>query len=204
MTKNGGLTETILWMAVLVLSIICVALLSINFWGLHILGEPLDYQRFGTWTQAIAGIATFLGVTIALASLLWQQTKSRRESEQKLIEEHTAVFLWLTSQVLQDEVTHQVIGRHWDLEVQNLTKAPIYRWRVEFPGIQDSLSHATKRPLLPNQNVFNLPFFDNQDAHSLPVPAIYFESRDGHAWKRTATGLISHAGFDQLETTISS
>jgi hypothetical protein len=204
MVEGRELTTFLLWLGVMILAIFCVVLLTINVWGLHFFREPLDYVRFGTWTQAIAGTATFLGVMVALASLLWQQAKTREENARKLMDEHTAVFLWLTSQVLQDETTHEAVGRHWDLEIQNLTKAPIYRWRVEFPGFQESLSNVSKRPLLPSQNVFNLPFLDNCAPQSIPIPAVFFEARDGLAWKRTATGLISRAGLEQLEVSATS
>lgn len=198
MSDNRELILIILWMAIFVLVAMCGALLSINIWGIELAGSPLDYRRFGTWTQAIAGATTFFGVMIALASLLWQQAKARRENAEKLLEEQTAVFIWLSSQLLFDESTNNAVGRHWDLEVHNLTRAPIYRWRVALPDSTDNLSNATKRPLLPDKNIFNLPSFDDREPHSIPEPSIYFESRDGAVWKRTATGALSRTSVEQL------
>lgn len=181
----------LLWVAVILLLFCCLILLTLNYWGIQIAAGTLDYQKFGTWGQAISGSATFLGVMTALASLLWQYGKSRKEQEQKSLDEQTAVYIWLTSQLLKDDTNDAIIGRQWDLEIQNLTKAPIYDWRAEATG---AALLETSRPILPNQNTFNLPKLDNCGPNEIPEPVLYFRSREGSYWKRTATGVLSAVG----------
>lgn len=188
---------SLLWVAVLLLTFTCIILASINYWGIQL--GSVDYQKFGTWGQAISGTATFLGVMTALSSLLWQYGKSRKEQEQKLIDEQTALYFWLTSQILKEENTGIVLGRQWDVEIQNLTKSPIYRWRLDIDArpLRESL-----RPILPNQNTFNLPELDNREPSDVPEPYLYFMSRDGRYWKRTASGTLSP--IDQIPKAIPS
>jgi hypothetical protein len=193
-----------LWVAVVLLSILYAVLLSINLWGLRPWGEPLDRVRFGTWTQAMSSAGTMCAVIVALVSLLWQQAKTRKENNQKATDEQTAIFLWLASQLVQDSNSRTSLGRQWDLEIQNLTKAPIYRWRVEFQNRNQTLSDQTKRPLLPDRNVFNMPVFDDQTPQQVPPPTLYFQSRDGRVWKRSATGVLAKAKIKQLEPGVAS
>ncbi|KRP88624.1 hypothetical protein AOQ73_27845 [Bradyrhizobium pachyrhizi] len=175
-----------LWVAVLLLLFSCLMLGTLNYWGIRL--GAVDYQKFGSWGQVISGSATFLGVMTALASLLWQLEKNRKEQEQKSIDEQTAVYCWFTSQVVREEVTDVVRGRQWDLEIQNLTKAPIYVWRVEVEG-RPLLD--TQRPILPNQNTFNVPLLDDREPGQVPEPVLYFMSREGGYWRRSATGSLT-------------
>jgi hypothetical protein len=186
--NDNRTTLAVLWTVIVLLLFAFLMLVTLNYWGIPLSTGTLDYQKFGTWTQAISGTATFLGVMIAVASLLWQYLKSRRDVQQKAIEEQTAVYIWLNSQLLKDDITDAVVGRHWDLEIQNLTRAPIYVWWAEASG---ELLVDSKRPILPNQNTFNVPRLDNCEPDEIPEPVIYFVSREGKYWKRTATGNLS-------------
>ncbi|MHC1948337.1 hypothetical protein IF803_28675 [Bradyrhizobium sp. UFLA06-06] len=176
----------LLWVAVLLLLFSCLMLVTLNYWGIRL--GAIDYQKFGSWGQVVSGSATFLGVMTALVSLVWQFGKNRKEQEQKSIDEQTAVYFWLTSQVVKEDVTDLVRGRQWDLEIQNLTKAPIYVWRVEAEGrpLVD-----TQRPILPNQNTFNVPLLDDREPSQIPEPVLYFVSREGGYWRRSATGSLT-------------
>jgi hypothetical protein len=148
-----------LWVAVVLLLIFCAVLFTINLWGLRPWVEPLDIGRFGTWTQAMSSAGTMCAVIVALVSLLWQQAKTRKENIQKVTEEQTAIFLWVASQLVENN--RAPLRRQWDLEIKNLTKAPIYRRRVEFTDCNETLSNQTKRPLFSQHNIFNLPTFDH-------------------------------------------
>ncbi|MGY4319215.1 hypothetical protein [Bradyrhizobium sp. JR3.5] len=185
-STNDQMVFALLWVAVLLLLFCSLMLGTLNYWGIQL--GVIDYQKFGSWGQVVSGSATFLGVMTALASLLWQSGKNRKEQEQKSIDEQTAVYFWLTSQVLKEEVTDVVIGRLWDLEIQNLTKSPIYVWRVEAEG---RLLVDTQRPILPSQNTFNVPLLDDRDPSLVPEPVMYFMSREGGYWKRSATGVLT-------------
>ena len=190
--------EIALWAVVVILFVVTVLLATLHLWGVRPLSGVIDYARFGSWSQALAGIGTFCAVTVALASLLWQQSKARRDADKAVTAEQTSVYLWLTATLLEDPTTGKIHGRHWDVEVHNLTKAPIYQWRIGFPGHPSAIGHEDKRPLLPDQNIFNLPAFDHFAPKDIPEPFIVFRSRDGRYWKRTSEGLVSEARAEDL------
>jgi hypothetical protein len=189
--------ETVLLGACAFLCLGIFYLLMLDKWGLSLWGHAIDYTRFGTWSQAISGIGTTSAVIIALASLYSQRSIHLAAESRRRLEEETAVFQWITSKEVRDE-NHKLIGRIWDITIQNSTVAPIYQWKVTFGPASSYICNHLKRPLLPGANVFNLPFFDNVEVSNTPEPTLFFEGRSGRAWSRSARGVTTHVQIQAM------
>ena len=189
--------ETILLIICVVLSIALLYLLMLNRWGILLWDKKLDYTKFGNWSDAISGLATSAAVIVALASLYWQRRTQQAAEDAKAIEAETAVFQWLTSKEVRDE-SDNLIGRVWDVKVQNTTAAPIYHWKLNFDLGSDHLCSAIKRPLIPGENFFNLPFLDNLEPTKAPEPTLIFQGHSGRFWSRSARGVVQPASDQEL------
>lgn len=168
-------------------ALLCITLL--NIWGLGLFGTAIDYGRFGNWSDAISGIGTLSAVIIALAGLHRERSVQRAAEERRSIEMETAVFQWLTSKEVRDD-SDKPIGRLWDIRIQNSTAAPIYHWNIILSSPLDHLCNYQKRPLLPGENVFNLPSLDNLEPSKAPEPTLSFQGISGRTWTRSARGLL--------------
>jgi hypothetical protein len=173
-------------------------LITLERWGIQLWGKGLDYSKFGNWSEAISGIGTTGAVFAALATLYWQRRTQALSESTKSIEAETAVFQWLTSKEVRDE-SNGLIGRVWDLRVQNSTSAPIYNWKVSFGNDPNHICSAVKRPLIPGENFFNLPFLDNTEQSKAPEPSLTFQSRSGRFWSRSARGFIESTSDESLK-----
>ncbi len=196
--KNDRLREAILFSLSVALSFGLLYLILLNRWGVHLWSTPIDYTRFGTWSEAIAGLATTAAVIVALATLLWQQAAQRSSELTRKLEAETAVFQWLTSKEVRDE-SDNLIGRLWDVRIHNSTVAPIYQWKIHFETISEHLCSNTKRPLLPGDNVFNLPFLDGLEPSKMPEPTLTFRGSSERYWARSASGLLETVVSKRLQ-----
>jgi hypothetical protein len=191
-------TEAILLLACGFLGLALFYLVMLNRWGINLWTQSIDYTKFGTLSNAVSGIGTTTALIVALASLLSQRAIHSRAEGRRAQEEETAVFQWTVSKELRDNVG-KLIGRVWDVRIQNSTKAPIYHWKVDFDSTSEHLCNYSKRPLLPEENMFNLPFFDNLQSNAIPQPNLTFEGRSGRIWMRSARGVLTEARTKELE-----
>jgi hypothetical protein len=181
--------EARLWMACAVLALALFYVVTLDMWGLRLWGYEIDYTKFGNWGDAISGIGTTIAVVVALAGLYWERRSHRTVEIEKQRDAETAVFQWLTSKEVRDAKGSLAV-RLWDLRIQNSTVAPIYQWTVTIAPYPDHLCGYTKRPLIPGENIFNLPFLDGVEPNVALEPALSFRSRSGTIWTRLARGTI--------------
>lgn len=184
--------EAMLLITCVVLALALVYLIMLNRWGIHLWDKAIDYQRFGNWSDAISGMATSGAVIVALATLYWQRATQLAAEAAREMGAETAVFHWLTAKEVRDE-SDQLIGRLWDLRVQNSTVAPVYHWKISFGSDLNHFCSTLKRPLLPGENVFNLPFLDNLEPSKAPEAVLIFQGRSGRFWSRSAGGVVQAA-----------
>src|ERR1035437_1990616 len=196
--KKKQIRETILFFLCVLLAFGFFYLMMLDKWGINPFDKQIDYVRFGTWSQALSGIGTTSAVIVALASLYWQRTIRRSDENRRLLEEETAIFLWLNFKEIRNE-KDVLINRFWDVKIQNSTVAPIYRWKVTFTPHAEHLCNYSKRPLLPGENLFNLRMSDNCEPEKLPEPVLIFEGRTGRFWSRTARGVREEVTAKELD-----
>ena len=180
-------TEKILWVVCSILSLALYFSVMLQKWGLSLFGEDVDYSRFGNWSDAISGIATSVAIIVALVGIWIQYSVTKSAETAKRLEEETSIYFWLKSNDIVND-KDEFIGRTWDLIIQNLTKVPIYSWVVKFETYSDHLCNFQKRPLLPNENLFNLPFLDNLEPGKTPMATLYFEGNSERYWSRNIKG----------------
>ncbi|MGH9969761.1 MAG: hypothetical protein ACREBG_18480 [Pyrinomonadaceae bacterium] len=189
-----------LWVVVILLTVALLYVLTLNLWGLRPWGKTIDYARFGTWSNAISGIGTTAAVIVALAAQYWQRTSQRATEAAQLLQEEVAVFQWLTSKEIRD-ANDKLVGRVWDVKIQNSTVAPIYKWKVVLGAGMDDVCNYLKRPLLPGENFFNVPSLDNTEPIKAPETTLIFEGHSGRVWTRTARGTIQQTDGKSLACT---
>src|ERR1700748_2793770 len=97
------LREKLLWVVCLLLCIGLALSLSLQKWGLFLFGDVVDYTKFGTWSEAISGLATTTALIIALIGIYIQYSMSKKPLEQKEKEEETSIFVWLAAKQLFDK-----------------------------------------------------------------------------------------------------
>lgn len=181
----------VLWIVCLALTVFSVLLLSLHIWDLRLWGNgSIDYQRFGTWSDAISGLGTMLGVLAALGALLIERSATRHRQRDLSIAEETAVYIWFSSRVIREEATDAYVGTIWDLRVENLTRAPIYDWLVNFGGEFGERSSSKNGPLVPGERVFNAPELDDVEPPNCPVPDVEFLTRSQGRWSRSGDGSL--------------
>jgi len=190
--------ELILLTLCVLLGVALFYVVMLNLFGLHLSGTVIDYSRFGTWSQAISGTATTSALVVALASLYSQRSIYRSAESRRVIEEETAVFHWLTFKEVRDDANN-LIGRLWDIRIQNSTAAPIYCWKLSFSSDSGHLCNHVKRPLLPGENVFNVAALDHLDPSNAPEPVLIFAGRSAKIWTRSALGILVQCTQKELD-----
>jgi hypothetical protein len=198
-TRLGSGRESVLWLICALLFAALVCLLLLDAWGLSLWGSAIDYNRFGNWSSAIEGVATLGAVVVAFAALLRERAMQRTTAQRDELLRETAVFQWLSPKEVRDD--DKLVGRVWDVIIQNSTDAPIYQWQVTFESPYGHLCHHQKRPLLPGANIFNAPTLDNLAVSAMPEPTLCFQGRSGRAWRRSARGLLNEATAEVLACT---
>jgi hypothetical protein len=178
--------EIILWVVCALLIVALYFSIMLQKWGLTLLGEEVDYNRFGNWSDAISGIGTTTAIIVALIGIWIQYSATKTAEITKAVEEETAVFFWLESHEVFEN--NKFVGRTWELLIQNSTKLPIYSWAVIFESYNEHLCNFQKRPLLPNENIFNLPFLDNIEPSKTPLAFLHFEGKSKRCWSRDIKG----------------
>lgn len=174
--------------AALVLALVVVV--SLNLWGLTLqIGQPVDYTRFGNWSDAIAGLGSLLTVVAAAAAILADRFAARRAEQAERERSETDVHHWLDYAEVRDE-RDQHRGWRWTIHIQNRTQAPLYEWVADFPGHNQSISNKDKSPLKPGESFFNLPFLDDLAPSAAPTPVLMFRDRSARWWQRSAHGSV--------------
>jgi hypothetical protein len=188
--------EAYLWATIVILVLALLYVITLDLWGLSLWGNAVDYIRFGTWSGAIASIGTTAAVIVAFTAWYWQRASQQSAEAKRLVEMETAVFQWLTSKEVRDD-DDNLVRRLWDLRIQNSTIAPIYHWKISFFSESGHLCNYLKRPLLPGENVFNLPVLDNVEPSQAPEPTLSFEGSSGRIWIRTSRGLLEQTTVEK-------
>ena len=190
--------ERVMPVLVIVLLVSVIYLLTLDLWGLRPWGDAIDYERFGTWAEALSGIGTTSAVIVALSALVFERSAARKAEMAKAKEEETAVFVWLAPTQVREKNTNEYIKRIWDVRFDNRTRAPIYMWRVDFGEQVPHKCSATSGPIAPGESIRNVPDLDAVEPSVAPRPSIYFEGRDGRLWKRAANGALSEVSGADL------
>lgn len=191
--------EKILGFTCVLLIVALYFVVMLQKWGLTLWGDEIDFERWGNWSSAIAGIATTVAVVVAAIGI-WVQyaafvDEKRRRQEDELAnrtaEETQVVFWFQVAEVVNDR--DEVETYTWDLCVQNTTNSPIYRWQLEFDKYPQHVCNFVGHPLLPHTEIdlFNLPFLDGVEPKDSPTAVLYFEGRSGQIWKKTVLGQIT-------------
>lgn len=184
--------------SIIALLIFCLLVISsLYLWGVTFWRGPIDYAVFGNWSEALSGLATTAAVTVALTSLLHERSIRRLAEHNQTLEREAAVYIWLSFTEIVDQAGKRV-GRLWDLKIQNLMTAPIYRWSAIFSDGQPHLCGFSARPLLPGENVFNLPRLDNSMPNAVPTAELIFESQSGSVLRRSDKGALGEAAIRSL------
>lgn len=190
--------EGLLWCLIAVLTLALYCVITLQRWGVDLSRSPIHYERFGSWSEAITGVATMLAVFVALGTIYRDRLRERRAQEGRETELETSVYQWLTSKEIRGE-SSELIGRLWDLRIHNSTPSPIYRWRANFSSDNNHLCNYSKRPILPGDNILNAPFLDNLTPNVMPEVELIFEGKSSRIWLRSATGTLEEASIHVLE-----
>lgn len=193
--------EPVLLVIVAALSLALLAIISLNLWGLTLTpGAQIDYEHFGNWSDAIAGLGSLLAVVAAAAAILGQHWATKRSVMMDRQRRETDIHHWLDYAELQDEHgAHR--GWTWTVEIQNSTQAPIYAWKIDIPGLETGLDSHRKSPIRPGATKFNLPCLDNCVPAKAPSPVLSFKGNSGQWWCRSAEGSVEKmsAGLPEIE-----
>jgi len=188
--------EKILWVVCALLVVTLYFSVMLQKWGLTLFGDEVDYNRFGNWSDAVSGVATTTAIIVALVGIWIQHSATKASETTRALEEETAIYFWLKShEVYEDK---KFVGRTWDLVIQNSTKLPVYSWSVKFDSYNEHLCNFQKRPLLPNENIFNLPFLDNVEPNKAPTATLYFEGKSNRCWSRDIKGQPNQITLTQM------
>lgn len=188
--RTSEIRELALLIAIALLAIALIVVVTLNLWGLTLqIGQSVDYTRFGTWSDAIAGLGSLLAVLAAAAAIVGERLAARREEQAERERRETEVHHWLDYAELRDELGgHR--GWRWTLHFQNGTHAPLYDWAVDFPKSARSITSAEKSPLKPGESLYNIPFLDDLAPADAPQPILRFKDRTGRWWQRSAQGTL--------------
>lgn len=202
--KKGQVPPEARWQTLfilcLVLAFLLFIVLSMHIWGIRLFAKSIDYQRFGNWSEVISGVGTMAAVLVALFALVRERIMQTAAEKKTQLLAETAIYLWLVpKQVLADGNRFMI----WDLIIQNGTPAPIYDWQVAFGSAKEN-DLSRRRPLLPGQNIFNLPQYDNHPESEVPEPTIEFRSASDQTWVRTVRGNLfrTENTFGELERAV--
>lgn len=183
--------------ALLVLALILLTLL--DKWGISLWTDKVDHVQFGTWSEAVSGIATSVAVIVTLLSLNLQRAADRATARAKDIEQETAVHIWLIHKKL-DQGPNKPALALWDAVIRNATPAPIYKWKATILRGPITLCSSDYWPLRPGENnLFNVRDLDGVDPANTPEASITFIGRSGQTWTRLVTGQIQAVDASALE-----
>ncbi len=177
------------WFLFALCFILLVWLGMLNYWGLTIFGHTVDHTRFGTWGQMASAIGTTIAFLIGFWNLYYSRSQYIAGEKRRKEEEETSVYVWIG--IIEDKNEQgNHVGWQYDLNVQNATKFPIAKWLVKFSSRPEHLCNFQKKPLIPGENIFNLPFLDDMEPNSIPELEIIFESKSNKTWNRKSTGVL--------------
>ena len=121
--------------------------ISLQFWGLRLFGDSIDYTKAASWGQVIAAIAASIAVVVAVGAMLSEKGRYLEDLERLRRKELTQVYAWL------DPRRGDVGQRVWLLSFENGTKVPVYDWTVELgKPVNLIVSSATHGPIRPGSS----------------------------------------------------
>jgi len=183
--------------ATVILAIALFGLLALDAWGLQLFdGSGVDYTRFGTWSDFVAGAFTTVAVVVALGAIVYDQRTRDADERRRVDAELTSMFTWVEAVETVERGTTRLLGVTWDVHVRNLTGAPIYDWVLKVGG-----SHRCRHThggLIPGDRLFNIPELDDAQPGDLPEPTLIFRDRETRVWTRSARGQLAQDNRDDL------
>ena len=183
------------WQALaLVLLLSLITVISLDAWGLSIFGGPVDYVRFGNWSDFLAGAGTLIAVVAAFSAILFDQHKRRADQQNQ----RTSLYFWLKPE--SNELDGQEVTV-WDVIIENRTNNPIYEWKLIIAGDEARhLCNYCKRPLLPCEggNSFNVQQLDDVPSNRMPSARLIFRDENSEIWSRLSHGSATRAHGDDL------
>lgn len=174
---------------VVALVVLVLGLLALDAWGLQLFhGSGIDYTRFGTWSDFVAGVFTTAAVLVALGAVLNDQRTRDADARKQTDAEQTSLFSWLESEEILEQGSRKVLRINWDVQVRNTTGSPVYDW-VLIVGPEHRCRHS-HGALIPGDRLFNMPELDGAAIVDVPEPMLTFRDRDGRVWTRSARGVL--------------
>jgi hypothetical protein len=167
----------------LVLLVLVLVLLSLNLWDLHLVGDGVDYQRAGTWSEMLAGFGTTTAVVVSLATVLADRRRRVAERDEERVRYATQVYAWLHPKLSGTE-------RKWFLHFENRTGIPIYQWRVQLVDDPEHVCSNAYGPIRPLESNMELQHLLGRPHSDMPRLELLFEATEGAgAWIRESNGV---------------
>jgi hypothetical protein len=173
------------WWMVVGLGGIAIVSLSLDAWGLRPWGGIINYQRFGTWNEFLAGGATLAAVLVALGGMSIERRRVSEELERIRDRELTQVYAWLSPRRQASGIIH------WYLNFENNTGIPVYEWFVHFSGGQEHACGQTNGPVRPHSSMLLLPDFFDLASGEMPRLDLVFVDSLGRSWNRGERGQLT-------------
>lgn len=127
-----------------ILILVIIFLILIDYWGLSLFGEVIDYTKMGTVGEWFSNMATVITIVIAAITIrndklnaerertftleLRNEEQQKKDFEQQKQDELLAqsVYTWISG--TQDPVTKKV--KNFKLFLCNKTGIPIFEWKI--------------------------------------------------------------------------
>jgi hypothetical protein len=172
-----------------VLLIVCLMLLSLQFWHLSLFGSRLDSQVAGTWGDMTSSVASAFAVIIAVGTVAVEQRRSARERTEARVRELTQVYCWIEWGLASDH-THT-----WVLKFQNETKVPIFKWLVHISPVPGAgkvvLSSSAYGPIRPSSTEMLVDELSGTAPELQPSLDFDFKDPSGSCWRRSADATLT-------------
>jgi hypothetical protein len=173
------------WWMVASLGGIAAVSLSLDAWGLRPWGGTIDYLRFGTWNEFLAGGATLAAVLVALGGMATERRRVNEELERLRDRELTQVFAWLSPRRQPSGSTY------WYLSFENNTGMPVYEWVVHFSDGQQHVCGRINGPVRPHSSMLLLPDFSGVASSAMPRLDLAFTDSLERSWCRGKLGQLT-------------
>lgn len=171
------------------LAILCLLLLSLQFWHLSVFGSHINYQASGNWAEMTGGIASALAVIVAVGTVANEQRRAAEERRAARVQELTSVYCWLEWGVMDD-------GTHtWVLKFQNETRVPVLRWVVHMTPTRGPselvFSSSTYGPIRPSSSEILVDELSGMAPELQPPLDFDFMDPSGAYWRRSADATLT-------------
>ncbi|MEV8634889.1 hypothetical protein AB0395_24860 [Streptosporangium sp. NPDC051023] len=171
------------WLSVTLLVLLLLSL-SLQFWGLTLVGTRVDHDSAGSWGELVSGVASAVAVIVAVGTFASGQRRLEQEREAVRVAELTRVYCWLEPRL--DHGSRRV----WVLHFENHTSMPIFSWRVVIesePAVV--LSGEKQGPVRPGATDLRVQALEGRGEETQPSLAFEFHDANGGKWRRSAHGI---------------